>query len=467
MRKVMAQAAPDARMKVFANLAVEAAGYVERGLPRITAVDALHDMAEAQGLTQDEDQVQSVISRAFANIQYVPDIDEPQQVNGKDQQRENLLPLTDIRAWHGVPAPERRWAVQDRIPDCNVTLFTGHGGVGKTLLMQQLSVATVLGRDWIGLMPAIGSVLFITAEDDESELHYRYDLIAKQYATNFNELADSGLNVMSLAGKDATMAVADARGIVRTTQLFDTLENTVKKLRPRWIGLDTVADCFLVNERDRGQVRQCVAHMRGLCLKYDLAVILLAHPSLTGLSTGSGLSGSTAWHNSVRSRLFLKLERDKAKDDEDQVEVEEEATPRRARVLEFMKSNYSAEAPPVRLFWRNGLFMPEKTLAMLPPLDRAALEQKARDLFMELLTRRNRQDLPVSFKPNANNYAPAEFCNDPSVRELHNSREQRKKLLAGAMHALLQQERIYVGSGPMSDRPSRRKPCLFSSGSLL
>jgi hypothetical protein len=36
------------------------------------------------------------------------------------------------------------------------------------------------------------------------------------------------------------------------------------------------------------------------------SVVLIAHPSLTGINTGTGISGSTQWHNSVRARFYLK-----------------------------------------------------------------------------------------------------------------------------------------------------------------
>ena len=183
--------------------------------------------------------------------------------------------------------------------------------------MQQLSVATVLGRDWIGMMPQPGPVMFITAEDDEDELHFRYARIVKHYGVEFSALQD--LHVMSLAGKDALMAVADGKGIVRPTELFTRMVNTARQIRPVWIGLDTAADVFIVDERDRSQVRQCISLLRGVALELNTAMILLSHPSLVGISSGSGLSGSTAWNNSVRSRLYLKTERksDRTPDDDE------------------------------------------------------------------------------------------------------------------------------------------------------
>jgi RecA-family ATPase len=131
-----------------------------------------------------------------------------------------------------------------------------------------------------------------------------------------------------------------------------------RKIKPRWVGLDAAADIFVVSERDRSQVRQCISLLRGACLELDCAIILLAHPSLSGISSGSGLSGSTAWNNSVRSRLYLKSER-KGKDDD---ELDDEPDAGAVRILECMKSNYSALAGAKRLTWQGGLLIPVPTM---------------------------------------------------------------------------------------------------------
>ena len=76
--------------------------------------------------------------------------------------------------------------------------------------------------------------------------------------------------------------------------------------------------------------------LRGLAIRYQCAVVLLAHPSLTGKATGSRLSGSTAWDASVRSRLYL-----------DRVTLGENSNrsdPDR-RLLKVLKANYGPIGP--------------------------------------------------------------------------------------------------------------------------
>lgn len=459
-RKLMA-AMPDdeGRWKVFGNAAYEVARYVPKGLDRITAVDALNDIATAHGLA-DVDEVQQIIADAFRGVELERtslDDDAPHSPTNGHDKRPAPQPLTfiNIVRWSGVEPRPRQWVVPDRIPARNVTLLTGEGGVGKTLLMQQLSVATVIGRDWIGSMPEPGPVIFVTAEDDEDELHFRYHKIAQHYGVDFNQL--SGLHLKSLAGGDAVMAAVNHKGIVQPTELFKQLERSALEIRPRWIGIDTAADVFIVDERSRTEVRQCISLLRGLALLVDTAVILLSHPSLAGIHSGSGLSGSTAWNNSVRSRLYLKSPKKKDAEDED-----DDESP--VRILETMKANYSAIAEPVRLTWKNGLLLNEATPT---PMQRMSLDGEAQTVFLALIDRYNKQDMPVSANPTARNFAPAIFANMPEAKALSSRHSMRKRLLRAAMDTLLQRDRLYVGKGPKGLAPSRQNPCLYAGGSLL
>jgi RecA-family ATPase len=75
--------------------------------------------------------------------------------------------------WDADAPPPREWAVHDRIPLRQPTLFSGEGAVGKTLAELHLSAAHVLGRDWLGTMPEPGPSIYYGAEDEAGELYRR------------------------------------------------------------------------------------------------------------------------------------------------------------------------------------------------------------------------------------------------------------------------------------------------------
>ena len=125
--------------------------------------------------------------------------------------------------------------------------------------------------------------------------------IAASLGVKLADLAD--VRLVLLAGRDAVMGLPNKAGVVNATAVFRGLVVLVKQFKPRVVILDALADVFGGEENARSQARQFVGLVRGLAIDHDLAVVLIAHPSLTGMSTGSGSSGSTAWNNSVRSRL--------------------------------------------------------------------------------------------------------------------------------------------------------------------
>src|SRR5205085_8033201 len=135
---------------------------------------------------------------------------------------------------------------------------------------------------------------------------------------------------------------------------------------------------------------------RKLTIRANAYTIVNSHPSLTGINSGSGLSGSTGWHNSVRARAYLTT----VKTDKDD---EPDPTLRR---LEFKKNNYGPVARSIDLRWKNGVYVP---VGGVGSVDKMVKEQTADRFFAALLDRFNHQGRNVSEKPASKNYAPTIF----------------------------------------------------------
>lgn len=319
------------------------------------------------------------------------------------------LEFLQLAQWDGMPVPDRLWAVENVVPLLNVTLLSGDGAIGKSNLMLQLCCSTALASDWIGFMPTPGPAIYLGAEDDTDEIHRRLARIIAAKNMRFASLTE--LHVASLAGKDAVLGVANRSGIVRPTPLYDALMARVLLIRPRIVALDTAADIFAGNENDRGQVRQFVGMLRALALAAAIAtgnpangaaVVLASHPSVQGMHTDSGLSGSTAWHNSVRSRLYLKSATNGDASHGDNTGL---------RVLEMRKSNYGPLKAPLALRWIDGVFVPERAPDAIA---RAKLDQDVEQVFLALLARYARDGRSVSDKL-GRNYAPTRFAAEPEA----------------------------------------------------
>jgi RecA-family ATPase len=337
--------------------------------------------------------------------------------------------------------------VPNRIPARNVTSLYGEGAVGKTILALQLSVAIVLGEDWLNTMPKSGPVLDVFCEDDTDELHRRLDLILHHYAgASYADLKD--FHLLDMTNKDPLLAVPDRNGLIVSTALFDRLHEAALDIKPRLIVLDTAADVFGGDENDRAQVRQFIGMLRRLAITADTSVLLTAHPSLTGINNRSGLSGSTMWNNGPRSRLYFQFPPKPKKKTGDEDEDEEPTDPD-LRVLEVMKANYGPVGETINLRWNKGLFLP---ISGPDYLDKLATEQKAEQLFLKLLTRFTSQRRNASDQPTSNGYAPTAFAKEDEAKAAKISRFA----FADAMRRLFAANKIHVEVYGRPSNPHRR-----------
>lgn len=429
-----ADAARDAR-EIFSHAAADLQNLSRRYADQIIVVqdieDALEDLAVGADISPDE--AQAIMDRAAREGPR-----KAKQTNGAEKAgaATEPLPFIDKSTWDDLAPPERQWAVKDRIPLRQPALFSGEGAIGKTLVALQLSVAHVVARDWLGALPEPGPAIYLGAEDEADELQRRLADIAAHYRVRFAELAD--LHLLSFAGKDAILGVAGRDGLVRPTALFERLHKAACQIQPKLITLDTVSDVFVGNENDRAQVRQFVALLRRLAIDASAAVLICSHPSLTGITSGTGLSGSTGWHNSVRARMYLRPA---------VTEDGEEPDPE-LRQLEFLKNNYGPKAERVLLRWCDGVFKPEPGTGSL---EKAAADAKAENLFLDLVARFNKQGRNVNDRTGPA-YAPAVFAHEPEAR----AAKIKKEALTDAMRRLFAGNRIHIEPCGRPSRPSFR-----------
>lgn len=243
--------------------------------------------------------------------------------------------------WQDGTAPKLDWLVDGCFLHRSVALISGDGGLGKSLLMQQLCTAAALGRDWLGIGTKRVKTYALFCEDDEDEIQRRQEAINRHYGCAMGDLED--VNYRCRPG--FYNVLAEFRGSKlepEPTPLFYALWNTCRDGGAQLIVLDTASDVFGGNEIAKAEVRSFITLLRRMALDLDACVILTAHVSNEGLATKSGLSGSRAWSNSVRSRLWL-TSRGEDKDNH--------------RFLKTMKNNHGPSGGKIPLQWQNGVFV--------------------------------------------------------------------------------------------------------------
>jgi RecA-family ATPase len=381
----------------------------------------------------DGDLVVDLPSDGTAKINTAPE--EPQT-------RRQPLQWLDMSAWDNEPVPERQWAIRDRVPLNQAGLFSGEGGTGKSIIELEKDVAHVLGTDWLGSMPEPGPAFYLGAEDDKNEIHIRLAAIAKHCGVTFKKLIEGGLHVLPLLGEDATLcAVGGKSGRVEVTGLYRQLYEAAGDIKPKNISIDTLSRAFAGNEIDRVQVYAFAMHMQALAKVAGGSVTVLSHPSLSGMASGSGISGSTAWHGAFRFRQYLTGVKATTGDGE-QPEND-------LRELKFKKNQYGPLGETIVLRYQNGLFLPE---AGISSLDKLAREARAQEMFLEMLHRFSGQGRNLGDKPNAPNYAPTAFAKEADAK----SHKIRKPDFEVAMRTLFQAGKIHVESYGRPSRPASK-----------
>jgi len=283
--------------------------------------------------------VGKIIGFTAGTIYYLADQADPGWRGRSDSKP--LLARINLARYDSEPVPAREWGVPDRFPRRAVCLLSGEGGRGKSITLLQLAAAHVLVKDWLRSLPEPGPVVLINAEDEEGEIIRRLKPIVEHYGGSFADIGRD-LHIFSLAGADPLLALPDRSGRIVATPLYAELMTLVRDVKPVCTIIDNVADVFGANEIERSHVRQFIALMRQCAIAGNGYVVMSSHPSLTGIASKTGLSGSTQWHNGVRARAWLHGG-----------EANNGETPDPdLRVLEFLKSNYSRLAETITLRWQ-------------------------------------------------------------------------------------------------------------------
>jgi len=312
------------------------------------------------------------------------------------------LDLVDPRTLAGVPIPVREWIIEDWLPFGHVTLSYGDGGVGKTLLAQQLMASCATGAYWLGLTPRRCKVFGLFCEDDPDEVHRRQDRINDALGIDWADLGD--MRWACAVGQDNVLVRFEADGSWNTTPRFDQIIKAAKDFGAQLIVIDTAADTFGGNENDRQQVRAYLGPvLTRLARDIGGAVLVNAHPSRSGMSsTGDLDGGSTAWSNTARSRWSLTRPM-----------AEEGAEPDpNARILTRRKANYSSIGETINLRWQAGALVAQN-VATGPSSSTAPSRAAAESLFLTLLDRCLEQGQAVSSSATAPNFAPRLFAKRP------------------------------------------------------
>jgi hypothetical protein len=238
--------------------------------------------------------------------------------------------------------PPRPFTTKFLTPVGEVTLLSANGGVGKTMFA--LGWATCIAFGIAGLpvhVTEAAPVLFATAEDAAIECGRRLKAIfAAMHLNVAGSWAHDGMarfHLWDLEGAPLwTEARDNAAGL--PTAGFIELERRINVTGARQVFIDNASSVFHANHNDLTAVNAFIGALRRVASRTGCNIVLLAHVSAENATKGGAKTyyGSAAWHNGVRSRMFMELV------------PAENGVPEHVAVT-HEKSNYGPKAAPFRL----------------------------------------------------------------------------------------------------------------------
>ena len=294
----------------------------------------VHDLREVLGVTEDE------VVDMFDDV-------------SKEREGEEVKKTLDDRiiALNVVENPFDTFPhiVDMWIPQGEVTLLAGHGGSGKSYIAMLIAVHVALGMSFGKLQTVQAKVLFLSCEDTARVLQLRLTCICHDLQIDQTQLKDK-LFIIDASDIDPALYREQQRlaGLKNKshknaqTPLLGSLSEFARRKNTGLVVVDNASDTFDGDEIKRSSVRTFIRSLRSCIAHPNRAVLLLAH--VNKISAGNqnisteNYSGSTAWHNSVRSRLSLISSKKKNR-----------------MTMQHDKANLGERAEPMEFEWYNGV----------------------------------------------------------------------------------------------------------------
>jgi RecA-family ATPase len=230
----------------------------------------------------------------------------PAQREAQEKARVLQIPkLTERKplAWgaleqRGEP-PKREWAINNWLGMGHVTLLAGRGGMGKSILAQQIGSYLALGSEFLETVGEPRTVLGWFSEDDHDELWRRQCAIAGKLGQPLSAFAER-LYLIPLQDAECTLfdTAPLSREVVRTSVL-EELRQQIGDLGASIVILDNIRRLFGGNENNGHDVTSFIAALNYAASPTNAAVMLLGHVSR---AQGSEFAGNMAWENAARMR---------------------------------------------------------------------------------------------------------------------------------------------------------------------
>ena len=245
-----------------------------------------------------------------------------------------ILDLTPMGASSliDLPLQDRKWLLYPLLPESEVTLCTGQGGVGKSFLSIQIASLLAAGhsdshlskKDLFGMtayhyfvQPRVKPeftnpkpVVFASYEDNINEINRRTRTILEL----FDWAGEQESNILSnfhpvTMRQHGPIWAPDYGKHIQTrsnaTQAAKQLKGVCKKHKAKLLIIDPLSAGFYGDENSKAEAYAFINFWAGWAEETETAVMINAHLPKGREARRSGYSGAAAWEGAVRSLFTL------------------------------------------------------------------------------------------------------------------------------------------------------------------
>lgn len=185
--------------------------------------------------------------------------------------------IIDEDSWDEAAIPRRAWVVPGFLLRGAVTVMSGPGSAGKSMLVVAQSMAIALGRPFGRFHPhSTGRVIVYNVEDDQNEQRRRFSAAMRVF----------GSTPVDVAGRIIRVGPAQIGTLLRvdplTKRLTQTgalaeLEALIEEKQPDAVFLDPFVELHDSDENDNTAIRAVMAKLRAIAQRWHVAVCVLHH----------------------------------------------------------------------------------------------------------------------------------------------------------------------------------------------
>jgi hypothetical protein len=251
------------------------------------------------------------------------------------------------------PPQPRSWIIKDFLPSKIVAALIAAGGTGKSYLAMHIAVSVASGSSLFGkfIPTKPAKVVFISGEDDETELKRRLHAVTQGIPTALKNTIISNLHFIDFADAFELFTQKPASGEVQITNVPLRLVATIKQLAGEavdFIILDPVSRFRGGEENSASDTTRFVQSLQYLRDHLGASVLALHHVNKGARVNGTSQNnarGSSAFIDGVR----LVYELNALSDAEIEKAYGKQVIMPRVLTLSCVKSNYGKPIEPLTL----------------------------------------------------------------------------------------------------------------------